>query len=414
VSGFSGLKILFIQDEYDNTETARTWMENLGVHVVYTCVPKEYLECVYPASRFPGVEFIQTLTGYVPIALEGVTSLKPPGARPYLIGYRGRALPYWYGDLGQEKLLIGQRMRQLCTERGIVADIEWDEHKRIYGEQWYRFLENCRATLGTESGANVFDEHGHLRRSIAAAVKADPTVTYAQIHRRYLAAHEGKVMMNQISPKIFEAIAVKTALVLFEGEYSGVIHPHVHYIPLRKDWSNADDVLQKLQDEPYLTRLVERAYAEVLQSGKYSYKQFIAGVDRLIARRATRRANIALVTGLIGGQPLGEGSRYWPEIHAPRALRSLPTSAPLLAGRITVVGSLSVAPVRFGFLQGLREFSLTLKPVVAAKLLAYPRLWRLLRALSQPGLTGRNRIVRPLWRSVRACWLAVARSRNSW
>jgi hypothetical protein len=50
---FPGLKILFIQDEYDTTETARCAIENLGVHVVFTCVPKEYIKQVYTPARFP-------------------------------------------------------------------------------------------------------------------------------------------------------------------------------------------------------------------------------------------------------------------------------------------------------------------------------------------------------------------------
>ena len=59
--------------------------------------------------------------------------------------------------------------------------------------------------------------------------------------------------MNQISPRVFEAIALRTALVLFEGEYSGIIAPGVHYIPLKKNLSNLDDVLSLLGDDEYLS-----------------------------------------------------------------------------------------------------------------------------------------------------------------
>src|SRR6185295_14996266 len=50
---FSGIKLLYIQDEYDNTETARSWIERLGFDVVFSCVPPESVEAVYPKARFP-------------------------------------------------------------------------------------------------------------------------------------------------------------------------------------------------------------------------------------------------------------------------------------------------------------------------------------------------------------------------
>ncbi|GAB4172306.1 MAG: hypothetical protein Fur006_01010 [Coleofasciculaceae cyanobacterium] len=284
LSEYRGFKVLFIQDEYDMTETARNWMEKLGIGAVFTCVPEQYIELVYPSFRFPSVEFIQTLTGWVPIYLEKNTQFKPLSERKYLIGYRGRPLPYWYGNLAREKLIIGQRMRQICEERGIASDIEWEEGKRIYGDSWYEFIGNCKALLGTESGSNVFDDYGHIRKDIQIALQDNPEITYEEVHAQYLAEHDGKVRMNQISPKIFEAIALKTALVLFEGSYSEIIQPYIHYIPLKKDFSNVDKVLRLLDDDRYLEELTERAYQDIINSGKYSYKNFIQEFDRLLDR----------------------------------------------------------------------------------------------------------------------------------
>jgi hypothetical protein len=284
LSKYRGFKVLFIQDEYDMTETARNWMEKLGMSAVYTCVPDQYIELVYPSFRFPHVEFIQTLTGWVPIYLEKNTQIKPLSERKYPIGYRGRPLPYWYGNLARDKLIIGKRMRQICEERGIPSDIEWEEGKRIYGDSWYEFIGNCKALLGTESGSNVFDDYGHIRKAIQVALQENPEMTYEEVHAKYLAEHDGKVVMNQISPKIFEAIALKTVLVLFEGSYSGIIQPDIHYIPLKKDFSNVDQVLRLLDDDRYLEELTERAYQDIIKSGKYSYKNFIQEFDRLLDR----------------------------------------------------------------------------------------------------------------------------------
>ncbi len=54
-------------------------------------------------------------------------------------------------------------MKRRAEQAGIAADIELDDSHRIYGIAWYRFLASCRATLGTERSANVFDDEGSLR-----------------------------------------------------------------------------------------------------------------------------------------------------------------------------------------------------------------------------------------------------------
>ena len=180
LKNYGGLKVLFIQDEYDNTETTRRWIEDLGIQIVYTCVPEEYREKVYPSNRFEHVEFVHTLTGYVPPQFENENHItrKPLEKRQYKIGYRGRSLPYWYGNLGQEKIQIGKKIRSICEEKGIAVNIEWEDSKRIYGTAWYSFLEDCVATLGTESGSNVFDDHGDIRRNIEKALENNPNISY--------------------------------------------------------------------------------------------------------------------------------------------------------------------------------------------------------------------------------------------
>ena len=275
ITAFGGPKILFAQDEYENTETARRWMERLGIDALFTNIPLAEVEKVYPRERFPDLAMVHTLTGYAPEDPALDDFAQPLAERRLLIGYRGRQLPHHYGILGQQKWRIGVEMKRLAGERGLPVDIEVDDEKRIYGQDWYRFLGSCRGTLGTESGANVFDVDGELK-NLAFAERHRPFPEFAAAH---LAGRDGEVDMSQVSPKIFEAIRLRTALVLFEGSYSGVVEAHRHYIPLAQDFSNADDVFAKLQDLDYLRELTDRAFREIIESGRHSYRAFVEGVD---------------------------------------------------------------------------------------------------------------------------------------
>jgi hypothetical protein len=303
---FHGPKLLFIQDEYDHTNMARQWITKLGIDVVFTCVPPRYVQEVYPPSKLPNVCFVPVLTGYAPLADAEFSLRKPLAARKYVLGYRGRQLPFRYGDLGRDKVRIAIQMREALQGKGIPFDIEYDDRKRIYGGKWIEFLRDCRATLGTESGSNVFDFDGSIDQAINHALKQNPNLTYQEVHSQFLAEFDGKIRMNQISPRVFEAIHFGTALVLFEGEYSGVIKPDLHYIPLKKDFDNVDQVLSKLQDDAYLEELTTRAYADIIQSGQYTYPTFVAMVDREIEQRVSQIKGKRPLEGIIAWEETAE------------------------------------------------------------------------------------------------------------
>jgi len=101
--------------------------------------------------------------------------------------------------------------------------------------------------------------------------------------------------MNQISPKVFEAIRLRTALVLFEGDYSGVVKPEEHFIPLKKDFSNASEVFARLENVAYLEQLTARAHEQIIGRHEYSYKAFVEGVDRYLVKRCPSGARAELL-----------------------------------------------------------------------------------------------------------------------
>jgi hypothetical protein len=287
LKSFRGIKVLAVQDEYDDTNKLKAAVREIGYHLMLTNVPQSMLDRIYPQHLFPHTEFVSVLTGYVPeqLAIPG-RSIRPLRDRPIHIGYRGRALSPRYGRLGFEKIEIGRRMRLICLERGIPSDIEWHEDRRIYGDAWYTFISSCRAVLGSESGSNIFDFDGEIAaryRDLAAA--RDGQVPYSDF-RVYTDPIEAQYEMGQISPRMFEAAALRTPMILFTGRYSGLIVPGTHYIELKKDFSNVDAVFAQLDDLDGLERMAERTYDRLVGSREFSYRRFAGVIDKAIRRKA--------------------------------------------------------------------------------------------------------------------------------
>lgn len=302
IAGCRGLKVQFIQDEYRWVDAMTARMQELGIHLLYSLVPEDVVPAVY-GSRLHGVDVKTTLAGFVPTTIpRRLVAPRPLRERPVDVVYRGRAVPFWLGRLGQEKLEIARGFSARSEGSGLRVDVAWSEPDRIYGAAWYRFLASARATLSTESGASVVDFDGSIEERTNEYLSMHPTAGFEEVEREVLAPYEGNVRIEVVSPRVFEAAAVRTAMVNFRGRYSDVIEPWRHYVPLEKDFSNFDEVLEALRDLPFLERLAEQAHTDVVASGRYSLERFVSEFDAdLAARVAPRRVQS---TRRVGGRAL--------------------------------------------------------------------------------------------------------------
>ena len=301
------LKVLFIQDEYRFVDRTISAIREAGISLVFSCVPEGEIPKVYDPSRLPGVEVRNTLTGYVPYALTQYEA-RPLAERDIDVGYRGREYPAWHGAAGLEKVEIGRRFLRDAERHELRCDIRWDERSRLYGAQWIAFTQRCRAVLAVESGASVFDFEGRIgprTEAYATLTKArtgllgrflrrhedeDERVRrYAALRERYFAEDENRIDLSQLSPRVFEAAALRTLLVMYEGRYSGVFEPWRHYVPLRKDHANMDEVVTAIRDDGRVAEIAAEAYAEIAMNPDLSYAAFMRRFDDTVEEVAPSR-----------------------------------------------------------------------------------------------------------------------------
>jgi hypothetical protein len=282
-------KVAFFQDEHQHCVERMQIVNDLGVSVIYSLLDPPVAKSVYgPRTKATHIEF--TLTGFVSDDLirKGEQYAKPRPERRIDVGYRGRVLSRLYGQGGQEKIEIAHRFRDAAAGKGFVIDIGTSEADRIYGDDWYRFVGDCRFTLGVAAGVSIFDLDGEVSSAVATARRASPGTPLEEIYAQVLPPFENRITYRTISPRIFEALAFRTGLILYEGTYQGVIRPWDHYLPLRKDFSNIDEILRCMRDETLVSQMLERGYEEVIRSDRWHYRTAIRGLDDVLVSLGLR------------------------------------------------------------------------------------------------------------------------------
>mgnify|MGYP001372677976 FL=1 len=80
-------------------------------------------------------------------------------------------------------------------------------------------------------------------------------------------------------------------MILFEGKYQSIVEPGKHYIELKKDFSNIDEVIEKAQDPFVYQRITDRAYNDLILSGKYSYRLFVEDFCKKVGIKSVDKKN---------------------------------------------------------------------------------------------------------------------------
>jgi hypothetical protein len=275
------VKVQVIQDEHRAIRKMHGRMRALGVSLVFSSLSPDNAERVYGGDLLSRTWFVSCLPGYVHDHFDHVRAPRLADRRLDIV-YRGRDLPPTLGRMAEDKSRIGLQVALAAHEHGLAFDIASSETSRIYGNDWMAFLATGRATLGCEGGASIFDFDGEVADAVDAFMSANPGASAVEVAERVTKRWEGNVVHRTITPRMLEAVAARTALVLYPGEYRGILRPGEHYIELQREGSNMGEVMRALRDIPSLEAMTGRAWTSIMGNPRLRKRHYVAKLDSAI------------------------------------------------------------------------------------------------------------------------------------
>lgn len=257
------VKIALPQDEYDCNELLDEWLVDWKVDHVFSVLSSNW-QLLFPKYHKTGSIQLGH-TGYVDESLLEITP-RPFDRRPFDIGYRTRKLPPYFGRLGETKWTIGRDVERLARSAGLKTNIVVGPSGTLNGKAWIRLINNCKFMLGANSGSSLLDPRGNIQRAVRDYLADHPEASFEEVERHCFAGLDGKHVLTALSPRVIEAALLGSCQILVEGEYSGIIQPWVHYIPIRPDAADFDTVLAAMRDRELVDEMVQNCRQAILGS----------------------------------------------------------------------------------------------------------------------------------------------------
>lgn len=288
---YEGVKIILKQDDHFRFREAFEFIQENKIDVIFTLTPPSELPKVYPIPEGSEIRIRHMLAAYVTPAMREIHFTEN---RPIDIGYRGSIMPLSFGRLCYEKRRIGDEVQRRLAPRGDVRmniSSRWED--RIGGDEWAKFLRTCTATLGVESGSGIFDLDGSLaERCKRIEEELGPFSLdhdYAEAYLSRLSDLEDNVRYFMISPRHFEAISNGSVQILFPGEYTGRMKAGVHYLELKRDYSNLDMIVDAIKSPSQVKAMASRAFEEVILDRRNWIEAFVEQIDQEVEAALIRK-----------------------------------------------------------------------------------------------------------------------------
>ena len=143
-----------------------------------------------------------------------------------------------------------------------------------HGQDWIKFLCDSEFTLGIEGGSSLYDpEYKYFKKCIKYE-KENPNASFNEIMRNCFKGKDNKITAAVITPRIFEATMAKSCLILREGKFNNILKKNIHYISVKKDFSNVNKIIKSISKYD-VKKIIDNCYKDLILSENYSYTKFV-------------------------------------------------------------------------------------------------------------------------------------------
>ena len=253
------------QDEYSSSAALFKILRAAKCDLVLTCCNKNAAEIIYPAPR--NFELQQILTCYVSKRLRKVATKPslPIKLRPIPVSYRSKTQTFAHGTNGLTKDRLGKKFLQYCNRNSISHDIKFGTENWLNGKKWLKQLQNSQCVLGAPSGASIVNCDGKLEEKLIGMNQRERREFYENPDFKFSGKYQ-KIDLSVIGPRHIEAACFGTPQILIVDSYNDLFKPAEHYVPIKPDFSNIEDVFHIIGNHKKLKAIAQRMRLEVLNN----------------------------------------------------------------------------------------------------------------------------------------------------
>jgi hypothetical protein len=183
------------------------------------------------------------------------------------LGFIGQLYHEVIGDRERSELI--QFFEKSGKRVGLDCEIRTE---RVPRAEWAHFLRRCRGTLGAESGTYYLDRTGNAIEGVRRYLKKRPGAAFDELFDKFFKGACSPVSGKAVSSRHFEPVGTKTCQILIEGKYNDILKADEHYLAVKKDLSNMDEVVRRFKDETFRTSMAEATYEYVMSSHTYKHR----------------------------------------------------------------------------------------------------------------------------------------------
>jgi hypothetical protein len=272
----NAIKIALPQDDYYCPGTLDEWMTLWDVDVVYNVI-HEQTNLFFNKFIEAGGKVRKGFTGYISEDLLSKSlSLKDFSLRTIDIGYRASNSPLNLNKLAILKSEIAGIFKEKFSTYGLKMDISVRHEDTIYGDRWYDFLQDSKFVISTNSGSSLVIPDLYCREKVENFIQINPGFTYQEIKDKFFKEQNEEQTYTAISPRNIEstllgACQINTTL----GNYSGILLPWEHFIPLKADCSNHHEVYEAMLDQGLVSTLISNSRQALLSVDNLRLKNLV-------------------------------------------------------------------------------------------------------------------------------------------